>query len=534
MSPNDLKPTNDLVNPLLTDFYEFTMAYGYWKLGKHEEHAVFDLHFRKGPFKGVFAVFAGLEEVLRFLSSFHFTDNQIDYLKTVMPGRDEGFFDWLREIDCSEIKVYSFKEGTLAFPRVPMITVEGPIAVAQLLESALLNLVNYPTLVATNAARFKLAAGPGKHMMEFGLRRAQGPDGGVSASRYTYLGGFDSTSNVEAGHLFGIPVVGTLAHSWVQSFVSPQEVTDVTLRDRQGHLHRLTDLALDYGRQLGFAQTNSDELASFIGYAAAWPDRFLALVDTYDTLNSGIPNFLAVALALRSLGYRPVGIRLDSGDLAYLSREARRMFRQVSQRFGVDFDNLTIVVSSEINEQVLLALRQQGNEIDMFGVGTHLVTGQAQPALGGVYKLTEVGGQPRIKLSQDLEKIVIPGRKESFRLLDADGTPILDLMIMAGEERPRPGQRVLCRDPFEEVKRAYVTPARVIPLQECVWDGRARLTALQPLPKVRQYVLDQLAHMRPDHLRPFNPTPYKVSVSDALYQFMHQLWQSKAPIAEIH
>lgn len=533
MSTAGFTPTNSLVNALLTDFYELTMAYGYWKNGKHDDTAVFDLHFRKAPFGGEFAVFAGLEEVLRFLSSFHFTDSQIAYLRAAMPGRDDAFFEWLRSVDCGRIRVYSFLEGTLAFPRVPMITVEGPIAVAQLLESALLNLVNYPTLIATNAARFKLAAGPGKTLMEFGLRRAQGPDGAMSASKYAYLGGFDSTSNVEAAYLFGIPPVGTHAHSWVQSFVSLQEVMDVALKDGQGREHRLADLALDFRQRLGFPNTNDDELASFIGYAWAWPDRFLALVDTYDTLRSGIPNFLAVALALSSLGFRPVGIRLDSGDLSYLSKEARHMFRETSDRFGVDFDNLVIVASNELNEEALLSLRQQGHEVDVFGIGTHLVTCQTQPALGGVYKLTEVKGQPRIKISQDLTKIVIPGRKEVYRLLGADGVPLLDLMIRAGEEQPTPGKRILVRHPFEEAKRAYVTPSDVIPLQHLVWDGHPISTALRPLPEARQYVLDQLARMRPDHLRALNPTPYKVSVSDELYSFTHRLWLQKAPVAEI-
>jgi nicotinate phosphoribosyltransferase len=527
------KPINNLETPLLTDFYELTMAYGYWKNHKQAETAVFDLQFRKSPFKGEFAVFAGLQEVVSLLETFRFDQEQIAYLKTVMPDRDERFFQWLGSIDCREIKLYSLPEGTLAFPRVPMLTIVGPIAVAQLLESALLNLVNYPTLLTTNAARFRLAAEPGKKLIEFGLRRAQGPDGGISASRYAYLGGFDSTSNTEAGYLFDIPVAGTQAHSWIQSFVSLSEVADGTLPDRNGQPQRLTDLSLHYRQQLGFSQTNEDELASYIGYALAWPEHFLALVDTYDTLNSGIPNFLAVALALHALGYKPIGIRLDSGDLAYLSKQAREMFRAVSRQCGVDFESLTILASSEIDEDTLLSLRQQGHEVDAFGIGTHLVTCKAQPALGGVYKLTEVNGTPRIKVSQDLEKIVIPGRKESYRLLDAHDTPLADLMIRAGEEPPRSGQRVLCRHPFDESKRAYITPAKIIPLQICAWDGKPRPEAFRPLREARQYVSDQLAHMRPDYLRQLNPTPYKVSVSDELFQYLHRLWLQKTPVSEI-
>ena len=526
-------PVNNLVNPLLTDWYQLTMAYGYWKCGKSEMPAAFDLFFRRCPFNGEFAVFAGLDEVLGFLSQFHFDEEKIEFVRSQMPGRDQGFFEWLRQVDCSRIRVHAFREGTLAFPRVPLLTVEGPLGVCQLLETTLLTLVNYPTLMATNAARFRLAAGPGKRLMEFGLRRAQGPDGGVSASKYAYVGGFDATSNVLAGHLYGIPVVGTHAHSWVQSFLSLDEVRGVPLAGPAGQAADFADLVLECRKELGYDYTNEDELASFIGYALAWPDSFLALVDTYDTLKSGIPNFLAVALALQRLGFRPRGIRLDSGDLAFLSKAARRQFRAVSEHFGVDFTGLTIVASNDINEETLLALNQQGHEVDTFGIGTHLVTCQAQPALGGVYKLVQVDSHPRVKLSQDIGQVIIPGRKESYRLIGANKSPLLDLMIQAGEERPRPGQRILCRHPFDETKRAYVTPSEVVPLQSLVWNGAVVPGSLQPLAEVREFVLQQLAVLRPDHLRVLNPTPYKVSLSENLYQFSHRLWLAEAPVAEI-
>ena len=530
---SELKPAEEIINPLLTDFYELTMAYGYWKSGKHEERAVFDLHFRKCPFGGEFAVFAGLGDVLRFLKDYHFDDGQIDYLKAHMPGCDPGFFDWLKGVDCSQVKLYTLKEGMLAFPRVPLITVEGPLAIAQLLETTLLNLVNYATLITTNALRFRLAAGPNKVLMEFGLRRAQGPDGGLSASRYAFMGGFDSTSNVLAGRLFDIPISGTHAHSWVQSFLSLREVKGATLVDTQGKPHDFTQLVLSCREELGYSYTNDDELASFIAYALAWPHSFLALVDTYDTLRSGVPNFLAVALALCRLGYKPVGIRLDSGDLAFLSKEARKMFRQVGDRFGVDFARLRIAASNDINEETLLALNQQGHEIDTFGIGTHLVTCQAQPALGGVYKMVEVDESARIKLSQDIGKVTIPGLKLAYRLIGANDVPLLDLMMKADEPPPEPGQRILCRHPFDETKRAYVTPSAVVPLHEVVWDGQPNTRVVQTLAQTRQFVLDQIAHMRADHIRALNPTPYKVSVSEKLYQFMHELWLEEAPVAEI-
>lgn len=528
-----LSPTDALVSPLLTDYYQLTMAYGYWKQGKHEAPAVFDLHFRKCPFGGEFAVFAGLEEVLRFLSSYRFDDDQIAYVQSRMPGRDPGFFDWLRSVDCRQVRVRALREGALVFPHVPLLVVEGPLAVAQLLETTVLTLVNYPTLVATNAARMRLAAGPGKTLVEFGLRRAQGPDGAVSASRYSYLGGFDSTSSVLAGYLFGIPVVGTHAHSWVQSYFGLGEVRGAVLADPQGRSHDFAALVRRCREELGFTRTNEGELAAFVGYALAWPDRFLALVDTYDTLRSGVPNFLTVALALHRLGYRPLGIRLDSGDLAYLSKEARRMFREVGARLGVDFSSLSIVASSEIDEEVLLSLARQGHEVDVFGIGTHLVTCERQPALGGIYKLVEVSGRPRIKLSDDIRKVTIPGRKEAYRLIGAEGHPVLDLMTQAGEERPRPGQQILCRHPFDETKQALVTPTAVVPLHEVAWDGRPRPDALRPISAAREDVLEQLRRMRPDHLRALNPAPYKVSVSERLYQTFRALWRQETPIQEI-
>uniref|UniRef100_A0A7C8YSY3 nicotinate phosphoribosyltransferase n=1 Tax=Opuntia streptacantha TaxID=393608 RepID=A0A7C8YSY3_OPUST len=228
-------PTNPMVNPLLTDLYQYTMAYAYWKAGKHNERAVFDLFFRRSPFSGEYTVFAGLEECIRFIANFKFTAEDIDFLRSALPGRcEEGFLDYLRLVDCSEVEVYAIPEGSVVFPKVPLIRVEGPVAVAQLLETTLVNLVNYASLVATNAARHRRVAGNSKTLLEFGLRRAQGPDGGMSASRYCYMGGFDATSNVAAGSLFGIPVKGTHSHAFVSSFMSPDEIVEKSLRSADG------------------------------------------------------------------------------------------------------------------------------------------------------------------------------------------------------------------------------------------------------------------------------------------------------------
>lgn len=238
------------------------------------------------------------------------------------------------------------------------------------------------------------------------------------------------------------------------------------------------ELALQYRRDLGFTLSSLGELAAFISFAQAFPDNFLALVDTYDTLSSGVPNYICVALALKSIGLKPVGIRLDSGDLAWYSKEARRMMREVDERLGLDgfLAASRIVASNDINEAVLNALNEQKHEIDVYGIGTNLVTCQSQPALGMVFKLVEINGVPRIKLSQEATKITIPARKEVYRLIGAEGVPILDLIIRAGEPQPQPGRRILCRHPFDEKRRAYVTPTAVLPLLRLVWKGgRARL-----------------------------------------------------------
>jgi nicotinate phosphoribosyltransferase len=528
----NMHPTNPLVNSTLTDLYQLTMAYSYWKAGKMDEEAVFDLFFRRNPFGGEFTIFAGLEEVINFVSSFGFNDDQIDYLKRgPLQGCDPEFFRWLRSVDCSKVRIYSLTEGTLAFPALPLIRVEGPLAVSQLLETTILNLINYPSLEATQAARFRLLAGFDKKLIEFGLRRAQGPDGGVSASRYSYMGGFDATSNVKAGELFGIPVMGTHAHSFVQAFQGLGDLQSRTLVDRGGQERDFVDRVLHVRRALKFMDTNEGELAAFISYAQAFPDRFLALVDTYDTRKSGVPNFICVAAALKYFGYEPVGIRIDSEDLAYVSKETKKVFRYAAKMQNIDFSGLTITASNDINEMAMTEMHRQGHEIDTFGIGTNQVTCEAQPALGCVYKLVMIKGNPRIKLSKG--KVTIPGRKEGYRLIGADRTPLLDVIIKVGDEVPAPGRKFFCRHPFEESKRAYVVPTEVRPLHRLYWDGEGHAQEPVNIHDTRDYVLQQLREFRPDHLRPVNPTPFKVSVSDELYNFIHGLWMQEAPIATL-
>lgn len=518
---------NNLVNAMLTDFYQITMAYAYWLNGRHEKQAVFDLFFRHNPFKGEYSVYCGLEESLRLIKQFGFNKVQIDYIRKQMPGAHPDFFKWLAEVDCSKITVYAIREGNVVFPRVPLLRVEGPLAIAQLLESALLNLNNFGTLSATNAARHRRAAGPDKVLLEFGLRRAQGPDGAITASRNSYIGGFDATSNVQAGYFFGMPIKGTHAHAFVQSFRSLEALmanSKYASDDPMGESF-VRDI-LRFRKELGFDHANEGELAAFIAYARAFPDGFLALVDTYDTLKSGVPNFICAARALLERGYTPRGIRIDSGDLAYISREARKMM----DRHGLQVAKIT--ASNDINEAVLLSLNQEGHAIDAFGIGTSLVTCQAQSALGGVYKLVAVDGDPRIKLSEDDVKITIPGKKEAYRLIGSDGKAIIDVLILFGEEPPIAGKPFFCRHPFKAVKRAEVTATQVLPLYECVWDGENRSPELS-VSVIREYSMKQVESLRSDIMRAINPTPYKVGVSAKLYEYIQRLRESEAPIGEL-
>mmetsp|Transcript_25257 Transcript_25257/g.39420 ORF Transcript_25257/g.39420 Transcript_25257/m.39420 type:complete len:531 (-) Transcript_25257:71-1663(-) len=528
---DDFAPHNPLASPLMTDMYQLTMAYAYFRGGRHNDHAVFDLFFRKNPFEGEYAVFAGLEEVLRFLNGYKFTQTDVDYVRTIIPGASQEFCDWLLHVDCSKVKVYALKEGTVCFPRVPLLRVEGPIAICQLLETPLLVLVNYATLVATNAARHRRAAGPGKQLLEFGLRRAQGPDGGLSASRYCYLGGFDGSSNVLAGKIFNVTPKGTMAHSFVTSYRPEDELPACS---RMVNETDLLELALKYREGMASKETqNVGELKSFVSYAASYPSSTLCLVDSYNTLNSGVPNFLCVALALHDAGQKAVGIRLDSGDLAYLSRQARKLFTDCGEKHGVDyFKKLTIVASNDLKETTILSLNQQGHEIDVFAIGTHLVTCKSQPALGGVYKLVEVNGEARIKLSEEFEKVTIPGKKDAYRLYAGGGCPVIDLMRKGGSPAPEAGQKLLCQHPFIERKRAYVVPKKVVPLHHLAWDGKVVIDP-PSVEEIRQYVADQLENTRPDHLRHDNPTPYKVSVDVELYGFLRQIWLNESPIPQL-
>ncbi|XP_011298100.1 nicotinate phosphoribosyltransferase [Fopius arisanus] len=615
---------NGVVQPLLTDLYQITMAYAYWKGGKMDDFTTFDLFFRKNPFRGEFTIFAGLGECLKFMEKFRYSDSDIEYLKTTMPESVEPeFFEYLKDLTPVDVTIYAIEEGSVVFPRVPLMKVEGPLIMVQLLETTLLTLVNYASLMATNAARYRMVAGNNVSLLEFGLRRAQGPDGGLSASRYSYIGGFDGTSNILAGKLFDIPVRGTHAHAYINSFAGIDELKLRTLRHKEtGEEFNLLDLACQYREAIAsdldalVMEASDSELAALVSFAIAFPDGFMALVDTYDVksikssierqmrvsssklnsndnktefevgndgynlnnqtiksephkngfnanqrdwsrksltrtpshnsdflkpgelgelcVRSGLLNFCAVALALSDLGYKAVGIRIDSGDLAYLSQLSRETFRKLAEKFDLPwFANLTIVASNDINEETIISLNEQNHQIDCFGVGTHLVTCQRQPALGCVYKMVEINDQPRIKLSQEVDKVTIPGRKNAYRLYGADGHALIDLLQRSTEPAPQVGSRVLCRHPFQESKRAYVIPTRVETLHRIYWKNGKVVLPIPTLQKARSRVQESLKTLRTDIKRSLNPTPYKVAVSDDLYTYIHDLWVQNAPIGEL-
>jgi nicotinate phosphoribosyltransferase len=585
-------PTNPHSTVLLTDFYQISMALAYFEAGLHELPAVFELFFRRNPFKGEYTVFCGLDECLRLVAHLKFTDEHIQYLRTIIPQADPAFFDWLATVDGSQVNISALPEGTVCFPREPLIRVEGPLAVCQLLETPFLNLVNFPSLIATNAARMRVAAGPSARLMEFGLRRAQGPDGGISASRYSVVGGFDATSNVLAGLLFDVPIAGTHAHSFVLTFTSLADLRKRSLRCADGSVCEdfvalclaKRQLLADAGLSSPPLAASESELAAYVAYAQAFPSGFLALVDTYDTVHSGCVNYCVVSAALADCGYRGCGIRLDSGDLAYLSRECRRVMRETERLVlagglagadakhcaypgtAVSFEGFaarsTIVASNDINEGILHSLKEQGHEINTFGIGTNLVTCSDQPALGCVFKLVEIHGTPRIKLSADRGKMTLPGRKRVFRLFGAKNptSPLLDLLTSSSEPAPVIGQRILCLHPLDEAKRAYVVPARIeellVPVLTnglldpdfmarsaelsaagSVADNAETLSARPELAAAvrgaRKRCSMQLASLRNDTVRSLNPTPYKISVTQTLFDEIHALWLKEKTIVEL-
>ena len=379
---------------MMTDFYQLTMMQGYLMSGQHTRKAVFDMFFRKNPEQSAYAIACGLDLLIKFIESIHFSEDDIGFLEGEGSFTPE-FLDYLRTFRFGG-DIHAVPEGTVVFPHEPILRVTAPIIEAQFLETALLNIMNHQTLIATKAARICLAA-EGDPVLEFGLRRAQGPDAGILGARAAIIGGCAATSNVLAGKMFDVPIRGTHAHSWIMSF--------------------------------------DDELTAFREYARLYPLQCILLVDTYDTLRSGVPNAIKIFSQMRKEGRLTgtYGIRLDSGDLAYLSKAARAMLDDAG------FNNAVISASSDLDEGLIKDLKHQGAKITLWGVGTNLITSKDCPSLGGVYKISAKEGQdgemiPKIKLSDNPEKITNPGKKTIFRIYDKQsGKMKADVIALEGE-----------------------------------------------------------------------------------------------------
>ena len=483
-----MKITKDLYQSnlvLLTDFYQLTMAYAYWKAGKAEQEAVFNLFFRKHPFQGGFTLAAGLDYVVDFCSNFKFEKADLDYLE-VMKNKDGSpvfeadFLDYLQKLKFT-CDIDAVEEGTVVFPNSPLVRVRGPLIQCQLLETPLLNIINFQTLIATKAARINVAA-QGEPVLEFGLRRAQGIDGALAASRAAYIGGCTSTSNVMAGKLFGIPVSGTHAHSWIMSFET--------------------------------------ELEAFEAYADAFPDQCIFLVDTYDTLN-GVKNAIKVGEILRSKGKEMIGIRIDSGDLAYFSSQARQMLDEAG------FTDAKIVASNDLDEHIIASLKSQDAAINVWGVGTKLVTAYDQPALGAVYKLSAIRNkegewEPKVKVSQQSLKINIPGIHNTKRYY-SKGKAVADMIFL--EDQTIDPRGVMIIDPVDATRRKRLMPAfyQEEILLKAIFEKGRKVYKLPTLHEIRDRATTQLESLDRTHMRLVNPHLYPVGLEENLHHLRMEL-----------
>ena len=525
----------NVVSLLATDLYQITMAYGYWKMGMQEYNSVFDMYFRKAPFKGEFAVFAGIDKIVDVLKYVRFSENDIKIVKNIFTKKnipiDEEFYSYLLQLDFSKISVQSVRHGEIVFPGVPVMKVSGPIIICQLLETLFLSLVSFPTLVATNATRMVIYA-KNKLCIEYGLRRAQGIGAANDATKYSQIGGFVGTSNVLEGYKNDIYLSGTLAHAYVTSFDNLDCINDdIILKNSKLQIPFKT-LVLDVRRQLNFEDTIESELASFIAYAIAFPTNFFGLLDTFKTLESGVKNYICVAVAIHKCGFKPVGVRIDSGDLGYLSSKIRKQFVAVDSFFNEDIlKNNVIVASNEISEEVILSLNDQSeNEIDTYAIGTKLVTCAGTPALGMVYKLAELNRIPKMKFSQVAEKITLPCDKNIFRFYNSNGIVVLDFMTRESNINKFIDQNgnILCKHPVDYTKQGYfnVHNGTIKPLLHYIWKEGKITTEDVSIQEATRYNTEVLKTIRPDVLRHTNPTPAKVSVDAEFFEYIRNRIES--------
>lgn len=454
---------------LYTDLYELTMAQGYFLSGRHTINANFDYFFRKIPFKGGYVVFAGLGTLLEVIKNFKFHQKEIEYLKA--QGFNDSFLDYLSDFSFQGT-IHSVKEGEIVFANEPILRVEGTILETQIIETVLLNILNFESLIATKASRLMDAA-EGKPVLDFGLRRSQG-FGGLQASKAAAIGGIEATSNVLAGQQFGVKVSGTMAHSWIQSF--------------------------------------NDELTSFQTYAEHYPDSTILLIDTYNTLEIGLPNAIKVAKELEEKGHKLVGIRLDSGDLAYLSRQCRKEL----DKHGLEY--VKIAVSNQLDEYVIKSLLDQEAPIDLFGVGTKLVTAYDDPALDGVYKLSSVEDEPTLKISENVEKITLPGVKKIIRFFNDDRSFNSDGILLDSE-----GSINTIQHPYIEYKTSEVAHLQAKEIMQKVVDKGHLVIESPSVEESRNYAKSQLSKLNEEHKRFDNPHVYKVGISRELFELKNHL-----------
>lgn len=459
---------------LYTDLYQLAMGQAYFLKGKHEVTATFDYFFRKTPFDGGYVLFCGLEEVLDWLEQVSFSEEDLAYLKA--ENFDEDFINYLKTFKFTG-HIQSMEEGEVIFPFSPVLTVTGSILECQIIETFVLNSLNFQSLIATKASRIRFISGEEKSLAEFGLRRAQGY-AGIQASRSAYIGGFNYTSNVLAGKAFNIPVSGTMAHAYIQSY--------------------------------------DNELTAFRDFAETRPVNCVLLVDTYDTLKSGVPNAITVAKEMEARGEKLLGIRLDSGDLAYLSKAARKQLNNA----GLDY--VQIAASNQLDEHVIRSLKEQHAQIDLYGVGTNLVVGKLNGALDGVYKLCSFNNTPRIKISENLKKMNFPGKKQVYRYVNEEGHYIADAITLQHLEAPK-----TMAHPFETHKRMPISAASVKPLLHDVMVHGKRITTKKTPSELAEIAKINLSNLPLEHKRFANPHVYKVGLSPELEQLRNQLKKEK-------
>ncbi|MFX3632401.1 MAG: nicotinate phosphoribosyltransferase [Candidatus Pristimantibacillus sp.] len=470
---------------LHTDKYQVNMMYAHWVQGSLNKKAVFEAYFRKLPFGNGYAVFAGLERIVDYIQHLTFNDEDINYLREQEEQYKEEFLDELRSFKFTG-NISAVPEGTLVFANEPLIRVEARIFEAQLIETALLNFMNYQTLIATKASRIKRVA-PNDTLLEFGTRRAQEADAAVWGARASYIAGFHATSNLRAGMLFGIPTKGTHAHAWIQDHDSEEE--------------------------------------AFIKYAEALPDQVSLLVDTYDTLRSGVPNAIKTGKRLEEKGQKLQSIRIDSGDLAYTSKRAREMLDEA----GLSY--VKIIASNDIDENIIMNLKAQEAKIDVWGIGTQLITAADQPSLGGIYKLVakEKNGsyEPVIKISGNVEKVSNPGVKDIYRIVNRQtGKAEADYIALRDEEEVHQGCRLKLFDPLHPYINRYVSDYEAVPLLKLVFEQGKLVYDLPSLDQIRAYHQQQLNSFRPEVLRKLNPEGYPVHLSERAWQLKMDLIKS--------